>query len=111
MVRLKSVGVLSAAKIASLLYAGISLLIIPILLIMAAVMSAMPHQPNQPPAIIFVVFAFIAPFFYAAIGFLVGALGAFVYNLAAGWLGGLEMEFVTVLSPQTQLPQTGPPSV
>ena len=108
MVRLKSVGVLSAAKIASLLYAGVSLLIVPFLLIVAAVMSAMPRQPNQPPAIIFVIFALVAPFFYAAIGFVVGALAAFVYNLAAGWLGGLEMEFETV-PVVAQLPQTTPP--
>jgi hypothetical protein len=97
MVRLTSVGVLSVAKIAALLYAGMSLLIIPIFVIMMAVMSAMPQMPNQPPAFLFGIFALIAPFFYGAIGFVTGALAAFLYNLVAGWIGGIEMQFESVV--------------
>ena len=103
MVRLKSVGVLSVAKLAALMYGGIALLFVPVLVIIAAVMSAMPHQQGQPPAIMFAVFAVLAPFFYAAMGFIIGALGAFIYNLAAGWLGGVEMQFesmAAVVQPQ-----------
>jgi len=120
MLRLKSVGVLSVAKISALVYAGMSLLIVPVFVIMAAVMSAMPRMPNQPPAFLFAIFALLAPFFYGAIGFVTGALGAFVYNLVAGWIGGIEMEFESVVPavpvqpmqptpPPTTLPPTSPP--
>ena len=34
----------------------------------------------------------ILPVFYALVGFLVGALHAWVYNLAARYVGGIEIE-------------------
>jgi hypothetical protein len=37
-------------------------------------------------------FAVFAPILYAAMGFLTGVIGAFVYNLVAGWVGGIEVE-------------------
>lgn len=35
----------------------------------------------------------VAPFFYAAMGFVTGVVGAWLYNLVAGWIGGFELEF------------------
>ena|SRR5581483_4966910 len=94
MLRLKSIGVLSAAKISAVLYGGLAVLFVPFLLLMAAVMSASSSAiPNAPSPAIFVVFAVIAPFFYAAMGFIIGAIAALIYNLAAGWIGGLELGF------------------
>jgi hypothetical protein len=107
MVRLKSVGVLSVAKLSALVHAAMSLLAIPLFIVIAAITAAMPQVPNQPPAILFVIFAVAAPFFYGAVGFVVGALGAFIYNLAAGWLGGIEMQFepaMTGVWPQPLVP-------
>ena len=34
----------------------------------------------------------ILPILYAIFGFIAGALGAVFYNLAAGWVGGIEVE-------------------
>lgn len=34
----------------------------------------------------------IAPLFYGAIGFVLGALIAFIYNIIAKWIGGIELE-------------------
>ena len=104
MVRLKSIGVLSAAKISSLLYGAISLLIIPIFLLVGAVASLAPHQPNQPSAAFFLGFAILAPFLYAGMGFVIGALMAFVYNLIAGWVGGLELQFENATPVQPEFP-------
>lgn len=94
MFRLKSIGVMSAAKISAVLYGGLALVFVPFLLLMAAVMSASSSAiPNAPSPALFVVFAVIALFFYAAMGFVAGAIAAFIYNLAAGWIGGLELHF------------------
>ncbi len=32
------------------------------------------------------------PIFYGVIGFIFGALGAFIYNVAAGFIGGMELD-------------------
>jgi hypothetical protein len=32
------------------------------------------------------------PFFYAAMGFVAGVVSAWVYNLIAGWIGGIEVD-------------------
>jgi len=94
MFRLKSVGVMSAAKISAVLYGGLALLFVPVLLLMAAAMSASSSAiPNAPSPVLFVVFAIAAPFVYAVMGFITGAIAALIYNLAAGWLGGLDLHF------------------
>ena len=35
----------------------------------------------------------ILPVVYGILGFVMGAITAFVYNLISGWVGGVEMEF------------------
>jgi hypothetical protein len=35
----------------------------------------------------------LLPIMYAVIGFLAGLIGAALYNLVAGWIGGIKMEF------------------
>lgn len=47
---------------------------------------------NGGPALAF--FALIGmPLIFAACGFIVGAIEAVLYNLVAGWFGGIEMDF------------------
>ncbi len=36
---------------------------------------------------------FILPFFYGIIGFIITAISCLIYNLIAGWTGGIELEF------------------
>jgi hypothetical protein len=36
--------------------------------------------------------AILAPVLYGIVGFIIGALAALVYNLVAGWIGGIEIE-------------------
>ena len=37
-------------------------------------------------------FAIFAPIMYGVMGFLVGVIGAFLYNVVAKWVGGIEVE-------------------
>jgi hypothetical protein len=110
MVRLKSVGVMSVAKIAALMYGGLALILVPLFLLVAVVMSFFPQgTPDQPSAITFVAFAVVSPFLYAGMGFIVGAITGFAYNIVARWVGGLELHFDGALAPQpiiSSLPPT-----
>jgi hypothetical protein len=40
--------------------------------------------------------AVILPVFYGVMGFVFGALGAFLYNLMAKWMGGIQLELQAV---------------
>ena len=39
---------------------------------------------------------FVFPFLYLIIGFIFTAIGAWVYNIAAKWVGGIEYTSITV---------------
>jgi len=38
-------------------------------------------------------FFFILPFLYGIMGFVMTAISCLIYNLIAGWTGGIELEF------------------
>jgi hypothetical protein len=120
--RIKSVGVMSVAKVSGLIYGAIGLLIVPILLVIGLASSMAVKQAQQTtganiPAAMGPVFAILmaiaAPIFYGLIGFVTGAISALIYNLIAGWVGGIEMELeivpiqtvLPVVLPQPPLPQ------
>jgi hypothetical protein len=41
----------------------------------------------------------IFPIMYAVIGFIAGIIGGFLYNLVAGWTGGIELTFTAAPVP------------
>ncbi len=90
--RLTSVGVLSVAKISALVYGAIALIFLPfcIAFLVAATISGHTNLGVGAPVAIGI--AVLAPLFYAAMGFVVGAIGAAIYNLFARWIGGIEIE-------------------
>jgi hypothetical protein len=73
----------------------LSLLFVPFFLIAAFISFVARGSSNALPAVgilaIGILLAVILPFFYAAIGFLVGALGAWIYNLVARRIGGIKI--------------------
>jgi len=90
--KIKSVGVLSCAKIFGAMYACMGLLVIPIVLLggLATLFSGQGKQALG--GIVFLLIGIAAPLFYGAMGFLFGALTAWLYNIMAGWLGGIQIE-------------------
>ncbi len=95
----KSVGVLSIAKIMALVQACLGLIFAPLFLLVG-VLGSLAGQQKTPFAGMFgVFFALFMPVLYGVIGFLTGAIGGLLYNLFAKLVGGFELEIE--LQPQT----------
>ena len=88
----KSVGVLSAAKILGMLYGCIGLIFVPFALIIALAGSVAGGQNGLFAGISGVVLAIFLPLLYGAFGFVGGLIAALLYNLVARWVGGVEVE-------------------
>jgi hypothetical protein len=93
---LRSVGVLSAGKIFGAIGVLVGLLVGGFLALFAAAGVAVQQQGNGPqiPGMFLGVGALImVPLFYGFIGFITGIIYAALYNLIAGFVGGIELEF------------------
>lgn len=92
MYQVRRVGVLSLAKIMGTVYGVLALIFIPIFLLvaMAGMISGEKEAALGGVAMIFL--AVLMPVFYAVFGFLFGALAAWIYNLIAGRIGGIELD-------------------
>lgn len=97
---IRSVGVMSLAKVLGVLYGGLGL-VFGILFALFSVLGggAMMASGQQDAGIgggmmmgMGLGFAIFAPICYGLMGFVGGALTAWLYNLAAGWVGGVEIE-------------------
>ena len=96
---LKSVGVLSAAKIVGLMYAILGLIMG---LLFAGIFSMIPmHDAANPdlPTWLAPMFGtgaiLMMPIFYGCMGFVGGAIAAVIYNALARMMGGLELKLET----------------
>jgi hypothetical protein len=88
----KSVGVLSVAKIMGLIYACMGLLVAPVFLGFGMLGSLLGQDKNPFAGMVGVTLALLVPVLYGAMGFVVGAIGALLYNLFAKLVGGFELE-------------------
>ncbi len=91
------VGVLSVAKISAVLYAGVGLIIGALFsLIGLAGFAGGLASDNAGGAFGSALFGvgaiIILPIFYGIFGFIGTLIGAFLFNLAAGLTGGVEIE-------------------
>jgi hypothetical protein len=116
---IKSVGILSVAKILGLIYGCMGLIVAPFFLLMGLMGSAFGQQQKSPLAGAFGVgfgigLAVLAPVLYGAMGFIMGAIGALLYNLFAKWVGGFELEIEvrpqTLTAPYPIIPPVSPAS-
>ena len=89
MTKIRSVRVLSAAKVNGVLYGILGLLIAPFLLLGPGVAMMGGERRGFMGAVTLAVFL---PFFYACVGFIAGAVLAFIYNAISHAIGGIEVE-------------------
>jgi hypothetical protein len=88
----KSVGVLSVAKIMGLIYACMGLIFAPLFLLIGMIGSFAGAEKTPFAGVFGVFFALLMPVMYGALGFIAGAIGAWLYNLLARLVGGFELE-------------------
>jgi hypothetical protein len=88
----RSVGVLSVAKILGLIYGCMGLIFAPFFLLFGLIGSLAGQQKTPFAGIFGVVFAILMPVIYGVMGFVTGAIGALLYNLFAKLVGGFEIE-------------------
>lgn len=88
----RRVGPMSFAKISGVLYALVGLVFGAFISLFSLVGGAGKGGPGA-MGVIFGVGAIVAaPIFYGVLGFVFSLIGAALYNLIAGWVGGLEID-------------------
>jgi len=80
-------GVGQTAKVFGVLYGLMGLVFVPFFLVAAAVA---PH--NSAFMGFGLGFVILIPILYAVFGFIFIAIACLLYNMVAGWIGGIEME-------------------
>ena len=91
---IRRIGPLSLAKVSGVVYALMGFIFGIIFSLVSMVGGAMmPRENGGMMGMIFGVGAIIAlPIFYGILGFVMSFIGAVLYNVVAGWVGGIEIE-------------------
>jgi hypothetical protein len=103
LVVVRRVGVWSAARVSGLLYALLGLVIgglFSVFALVGAAIGAAASAAESPEgalgsvagALFGLGAVVVLPIFYGLLGLVGGALSAAFYNLAAGWVGGIELD-------------------
>jgi hypothetical protein len=85
---------LSCGKVAGVIYGGVGL-VFGVIVSLAALSGGFAARDMLGPltgGIIGVGAIVLVPLFYGAIAFIAGVVGAWLYNLAAGYVGGIEVD-------------------
>lgn len=99
MMRIKRVRIGSAAKVSGLLCALIGLIFGEITALLATRLQInLPHLTDEIMGIpmhsaLGLASLVVIPLVYGILGVILGMLLAIMYNLTAGWLGGIEIEY------------------
>src|SRR5262245_33790015 len=99
--RIKRIGIGSAAKLSGAIYGALGLIFGLIFGLFSLVGMGLASRiaadsAEAPPAFLGALFGVGAivlfPLLYGVMGFIMGAISAALYNLFAGWVGGLEVD-------------------
>ena len=94
--RIKRFAPLQLGKMLGILYAFMGLIFVPFFLLASIFGAMIPHKQGGPPAAATaafgVGFTLMIPVLYGVLGFIAGIISAWIYNLVAKWIGGIEVE-------------------
>ena len=89
---IKRVAVLKLAIFQSAMMAAFGLILALIFMMFGAMFSGLGHQAAGIAGVAGIAMLIFLPIMYGVIGFIAGAIGAALYNLIAGIVGGIEIE-------------------
>lgn len=89
---IKRIGVLKLAIFQGAMMAAFGLFAALIFMAFGAMLSGVSHNAGMMGAVGGIAALIILPILYGVIGFIAGAIGAALYNLIAGVVGGIEMD-------------------
>ena len=90
--RIKRFSPLQLGKMLGVIYGIMGLLVAPLFLLGSMFASQLPPQQRVGIMALGAGFSVAIPFMYGAMGFILGVIGGFIYNLVAKWVGGIEVE-------------------
>jgi len=94
--KLKRIAPVKFGIILGVFYGLISLIFVPFLLLVTVAASLAPSHDDEAQkhmaAGMSLVMCVVLPVFYTVFGGLFGMLAAWLYNVVAGWVGGIEFE-------------------
>jgi hypothetical protein len=76
----------------AVVYGAMGLLFAPLFFLTTSMAGRLPAPQRVGIMAFSAGFSFFLPFVYAILGFLSGVIGAWIYNLVANWIGGIEVE-------------------
>ena len=98
--RIQRIGPLSLAKIQGVMFLVIGLIFGVLYGVIMGIAGVVTMSAGEEEGAMFLILGAVSvfgfPIFYAVMGFLMGALMAWAYNLAARYIGGLEVELAAV---------------
>ena len=83
--RITRFAVAQTAKVSAVLYALLGLIFAPFFLLAGIFAPGGEGQFSM-------IFAIAFPLIYAVLGLVGAAIGCLIYNMVAGWVGGIEIE-------------------
>jgi hypothetical protein len=89
---IKRIGVLKLAIFEGAMMAAFGLLAALFVMLFGAMLSSVNHDAGVLGAVGGIAALIIFPIMYGVFGFIAGAIGAALYNLIAGIVGGIEMD-------------------
>lgn len=96
MAEIKSFGILSVAKISGTIYCVLGLILGLLFALISVLSMAAPTDGGMAAAglgsVALLIFAIVIAVVYGAVGFIFGGLLAWLYNVVACRIGGIEME-------------------
>jgi hypothetical protein len=90
--RIRRIAPLQLGKIMALTYGIMGLIFCPFFLLMTVFATHLPNNQRVGIMALGTGFALFMPVLYAVMGFVFGVVGAFIYNVIAKWVGGIEVE-------------------
>jgi hypothetical protein len=93
---LKSIEPVQSGKVSAAIYGLMSLIFVPFFALFPMIAIFTPKTADSPPLLVLagigIAMAIGMPILYAVMGFIIGVIGAWLYNVIANWIGGIQVE-------------------